>query len=109
MENVAAWEAQLLAYGTEKLSQIDGFRMVGTAARKAGVMSFVLGDIHANDVGTIIDLHGVAIRTGHPCAMPVVEFFGLPATARASLGGYNNFDDIDILADALQKTLRMFA
>lgn len=109
MENVAAWEAQLLAYGTEKLMQIDGFKMIGTAAQKAGVMSFVLGDIHANDVGTIIDLHGVAIRTGHHCAMPVVQFFGLPATARASLGVYNTFEEIDILADSLHKTIEMFA
>jgi len=109
MDNVAAWEAQLLAYGTEKLTQIDSFRMIGTAAKKAGVMSFVLGDIHANDVGTIIDLHGVAIRTGHHCAMPVVQFFGLPATARASLGVYNTFEEIDILADSLEKTIEMFA
>lgn len=109
MENVAASEARLLAYGTEKLSQIDGFKMIGTAARKAGVITFVLGDIHANDVGTIVDLHGVAIRTGHHCAMPVVEFFGLPATARASLGIYNTFEEIDILADALEKTIGMFA
>ena len=109
MENVAAWEARLLAYGTERLSKIDGFRMIGTAAHKAGVMSFVLGDIHANDVGTLVDLHGVAIRTGHHCAMPVVQFFGLPATARASLGIYNTFEDIDILADALEKIIEMFA
>jgi len=109
MQNVAAWEARLLSYGTEKLAQIDGFRMIGTAAHKAGVMSFVLGDIHANDVGTIIDLHGVAIRTGHHCAMPVVQYFGLPATARASLGIYNTFEEIDILADALVKTIGMFA
>ena len=109
MENVAAWEAQLLAYGTEKLTRIDGFRMIGTAAHKAGAMSFVLGDIHANDVGTIIDLHGVAIRTGHHCAMPVVQFFGLPATARASLGVYNTFEEIDILADSLEKTIGMFS
>jgi len=109
MESVAAREARLLAYGTEKLGQIDGFRMIGTAARKAGVMSFVLGDIHANDVGTLVDLHGVAIRTGHHCAMPVVQFFGLPATARASLGIYNTFEEIDILADALEKTIGMFA
>ena len=109
MENVAAWEAQLLAYGTERLSQVDGFKMIGTAAHKAGVMSFVLGDIHANDVGTLVDLHGVAIRTGHHCAMPVVQFFGLPATARASLGIYNTFEEIDILADALEKTIGMFA
>ncbi|MDX2416489.1 MAG: cysteine desulfurase [Xanthomonadales bacterium] len=108
MQKVAAWEAQLLAYGTEKLMQIDGFRMIGTAAQKAGVMSFVLGEIHANDVGTLVDLHGVAIRTGHHCAMPVAQFFGLPSTARASLGVYNTFEEIDILAEALEKTIEMF-
>ena len=109
MDNVAAHEAQLLAYGSEKLAEVDGFRMIGTAANKAGVMSFVLGDIHANDVGTLVDLHGVAIRTGHHCAMPVAQFFGVPATARASLGIYNTFEEIDVLADALQKTSDMFA
>ena len=108
MENVAAWEAQLLAYGTEKLSRIEGFRMIGTARNKAGVMSFVLGDIHANDVGTIIDLHGGALRTGHPCAMPVMQFVDVPATARASLGVYNSFEDIDTLAESLEKTIGMF-
>jgi len=109
MHRVAAWEAQLLAYGSETLERVEGFRMIGTAAHKAGVMSFVLGDIHANDVGTIVDLHGVAIRTGHHCAMPVAEFFGVPATARASLGVYNTFEEIDVLADALEKTKAMFA
>ncbi len=108
MHNIAAHEAELLAYGTLRLAQVEGFRMIGTAAHKAGVMSFVLGDIHANDVGTIVDLHGVAIRTGHHCAMPVVQFFGLPATARASLGIYNTCAEIDVLADALEKTLAMF-
>ena len=109
MQNIADWEARLLEYGTEKLGRVDGFRMIGTAAKKAGVMSFVLGDVHANDVGTLVDLHGVAIRTGHHCAMPVAQFFGLPATARASLGIYNTFEEIDILADALEKTNMMFA
>jgi cysteine desulfurase/selenocysteine lyase len=109
MDKVAAREAQLLAYGTEKLARVDGFRMIGTAANKAGVMSFVLGDIHANDVGTLLDLHGVAIRTGHHCAMPVAQFFGLPATARASLGIYNTFEEIDILVDALEETIEMFS
>ena len=109
MQNVAAWEAQLLAYGTHRLAQVEGFRMIGTAEHKAGVMSFVLGDVHANDVGTIVDLHGVAIRTGHHCAMPVQEFFGVPATARASLGIYNTFEEIDTLAEALEKTIQMFA
>ena len=69
----------------------------------------LLGDIHANDVGTLVDLHGVAIRTGHHCAMPVAEYFGLPATARASLGIYNTFAEIDLLADSLRKTAEMFA
>jgi len=109
MDNIAAWEAELLKYGTQKLSGIPGFRMIGTAANKAGVMSFVLGDIHANDVGTLVDLHGVAIRTGHHCAMPVQQFFGLPATARASLGIYNTFEEIDVLFDSLVKTMDMFA
>ena len=109
MDNVAAWEARLLEYATERLSQVEGFKMIGTAANKAGVMSFVLGDIHANDVGTLVDLHGVAIRTGHHCAMPVVQYFGLPATARASLGVYNTFEEVEVLADALQKTSLMFA
>ncbi len=108
MHNIAAREAELLAYGSERLAQVEGFRMIGTAAHKAGVMSFVLGEIHANDVGTIVDLHGVAIRTGHHCAMPVVQYFGLPATARASLGIYNTRAEIDVLADALEKTLDMF-
>jgi len=99
----------LLAYGSEKLGRITGFRMIGTAAKKAGVMSFVLGEIHANDIGTLVDLQGVAIRTGHHCAMPVAQFFGLPATARASLGVYNTFAEIDVLADALEKTIEMFA
>lgn len=108
MDNIAAWEHRLLSYGTEKLATIPGFRMIGTAARKAGVMSFVLGDIHANDVGTIVDLHGVAIRTGHHCAMPVQKFFEVPATARASLGVYNTFEDIDTLAESLVKTIAMF-
>lgn len=109
MDNIAAWEAQLLEYGTERLNEVPGFRMIGTAARKAGVMSFVLGEIHANDVGTLVDLHGVAIRTGHHCAMPVQQFFGLPATARASLGIYNTFEEIDVLAEALARTSEMFA
>ncbi len=108
MQKIADREAQVLAYGTDRLSRIDGFRMIGTAAKKAGVMSFVLGDIHANDVATLIDLHGVAIRSGHHCAMPAMQFFNVPATARASLGIYNTFEEIDILADALQKTIKMF-
>ena len=108
MENIAAYEADLLAYATEKLSAIDGLRIIGTAANKAGVISFMLDEIHPNDIGTIIDHYGVAIRTGHHCAMPAVRFFGLPATARVSLGIYNTREDIDILVDALHRTREMF-
>jgi cysteine desulfurase/selenocysteine lyase len=91
------------------LSAIDGLRIVGTAAKKAGVISFTLDDIHPNDIGTIIDHYGVAIRTGHHCAMPAIRHFGLPATARASLGIYNTADEVDMLVDALHKTKAMFA
>ncbi len=109
MHNIAAYEADLLAYTTANLSAIDGLRIVGTAAHKAGVISFMLDDIHPNDVGTIIDHYGVAIRTGHHCAMPAIRFFGLPATARVSLGMYNTTSEVDVLVDALQKARRMFA
>ena len=108
MHKIAEHEAKVLAYGTQRLSQLDGFRMIGTAENKAGVMSFVLGDIHANDIGTLIDLHGVAVRTGHHCAMPAMQFFDVPATVRASLGVYNTCEEIDVLVESLIKTIRMF-
>lgn len=101
MDNIATYEAGLLDYATDKLSSIDGLRIVGTAAQKAGVISFMLNDIHPNDIGTIIDHYGVAIRTGHHCAMPAIKHFGLPATCRASLGIYNTRTEVDVLHDAL--------
>lgn len=109
MGNIAAYEAGLLAYATESLLKIEGLRIVGTAARKAGVISFTLGEIHPHDIGTIIDHYGVAIRTGHHCAMPAIKHFGLPATARASLGIYNTCDDVDTLVESLIQTRQMFA
>jgi cysteine desulfurase/selenocysteine lyase len=109
MDEIARYEAGLMAYATEQLSAIDGLRIIGTAAKKAGVISFTLDDIHPNDIGTIIDHYGVAIRTGHHCAMPVIRHFGLPATARASLGIYNTAAEVDVLVDALHKTKAMFA
>ncbi|MDX1379991.1 MAG: cysteine desulfurase [Xanthomonadales bacterium] len=109
MDAIAAHEADVLAYGTGRLQEIDGLRLVGTARNKAGVLSFVIDGIHPHDIGTIIDHHGVAIRTGHHCAMPVIRRFGLPATARASLGVYNTREDIDALVDALRATQKMFA
>ncbi len=109
MHNVEAWEHELAQYMTAKLSAVEGIRLIGTAANKAGVQSFLLGDIHPHDLGTILDHQGVAIRTGHHCAMPVMEFFGVPGTARASLALYNNFDDIDRLVAALEKAREIFA
>ena len=109
MHNVEAWEHELSQYMTEQLSAVEGIRLIGTAAHKAGVQSFLLGDIHPHDLGTILDHQGVAIRTGHHCAMPVMEFFGVPGTARASLALYNNFDDIDRLIAALGKAREIFA
>jgi len=107
--NGEAWEHQLAQYMTQRLSAVEDIRLIGTAAHKAGVQSFLLGEIHPHDLGTILDHQGVAIRTGHHCAMPVMEFFGVPGTARASLALYNNFDDIDRLVAALEKAREIFA
>ena len=109
MHNVEAWEHDLSQYMTERLSEVEGIRLIGTATHKAGVQSFLLDDIHPHDLGTILDHQGVAIRTGHHCAMPVMEFFGVPGTSRASLALYNNFDDIDRLIAALDKARELFA
>lgn len=109
LHNVEAWEHELSQYMTQQLAAVEGMRLIGTAAHKAGVQSFLLDDIHPHDLGTILDHQGVAIRTGHHCAMPVMEFFGVPGTARASLGLYNNFDDIDRLVAALEKAREIFA
>lgn len=109
LDAVAAYEAELLAAGTERLLQVEGLEVVGTARHKAGVISFTIDGIHPHDIGTIIDHYGVAIRTGHHCAMPAIAQFGLPATARASLGVYNTAEEFDVLADALERTREMFA
>jgi cysteine desulfurase/selenocysteine lyase len=109
MDEIAAYEHHLLGYMMAALSTIDGIRLIGTADNKASVQSFVLGDIHPHDLGTILDHQGVAIRTGHHCAMPVMDFFGVPGTARASLAFYNTSEDIDSLVDALGKARRILA
>jgi cysteine desulfurase / selenocysteine lyase len=109
MDQIAAYEAELLAYGTELLTAIPGLRLVGTAPEKAGVLSFVLDGIHPHDVGTILDVEGVAIRAGHHCAMPVMKRLGLPATARASLAFYNTRSDLDALVKAIYKAIEVFA
>ncbi len=103
MDAIAAYEHELLAYATEKVSAIPGVRLIGTAAEKAGVLSFVLNDVHPHDVGTILDQEGIAIRTGHHCSQPVMDRFGIPATARASLAIYNTREDIDALARGIER------
>lgn len=108
MENIAAREQQLLDYGTEKLSVIEGLRIIGTAKEKASVLSFVFDDIHAHDVGTILDQQGIAIRTGHHCAQPAMRRFNVPATARASLSFYNTEEEIDRLVQGLKKVKEFF-
>ncbi len=109
MERIAEHEAQLLDYMMQKLADIDGVRLYGTAANKASVQSFLVDDIHPHDLGTILDHQGIAIRTGHHCAMPVMEFFGVPGTARASLALYNTTEDIDRLVEAVDKGRQIFA
>jgi cysteine desulfurase / selenocysteine lyase len=103
MDRIAAYEHSLLDYATAQLTAIPGLEVIGTAPRKAAVVSFVLEGIHPHDIGTILDVEGVAIRTGHHCAMPVMEFFGVPATARASFAFYNTRAEIDRLIAALHK------
>ncbi len=108
LERVAAHEDDLLRHGTELLSAIPGLRLVGTARQKAGVLSFVLDGVHPHDLGTVLDYEGIAIRTGHHCAQPVMERFGLPATSRASLGVYNTRADLDALAAGIRKAQELF-
>jgi cysteine desulfurase / selenocysteine lyase len=103
MDNIAAYEQQLLDYATRQLMQVPGLRLIGTAPHKAAVVSFTMQGIHPHDLGTILDTEGVAIRTGHHCAMPVMSFYGIPATARASFAFYNTFDEIDALIAALAR------
>jgi cysteine desulfurase/selenocysteine lyase len=106
---LAAHERDLLEYATARLAELPGIRVIGTAPRKAGVLSFVMDGIHAHDLGTIVDGEGVAIRTGHHCAMPVMERFGVAATARASFALYNNRADVDRLIVGLQRAVEIFA
>jgi cysteine desulfurase/selenocysteine lyase len=108
IERVAAHEADLLADATRTLQQIPGLRIVGTAREKSSVISFVMNDLHPHDIGTLLDLDGIAVRTGHHCAMPVMERFGLTATTRASIGLYTTYDDVAALATSLRKIASRF-
>ncbi|MDX1625853.1 MAG: cysteine desulfurase [Wenzhouxiangellaceae bacterium] len=109
IEAIAAHEADLLEYATERMQPIDGLRILGTAEYKGPVISFVLEGAHANDIGTIVDHFGVAIRTGHHCAMPVMQFFDVPATARVSFAAYNTREEIDTFLEALHTAREMLA
>jgi cysteine desulfurase/selenocysteine lyase len=108
METVRSFEDELLEHGTRVLSEVKGLRLIGTAREKAGVLSFTLDGIHPHDVGTILDQEGIAIRTGHHCAQPVMDRFGIPATARASLAFYNTKEEIDRLAAGLRRVREVF-
>ena len=108
-EQLVAHEMRLLDYAQTSLLALPGARIIGNAPGKASVMSFMLGNIHAHDLGTIVDQEGVAIRTGHHCAMPVMERFGVPATARASFAFYNTKDDVDQLIKGLERALEIFS
>jgi cysteine desulfurase/selenocysteine lyase len=109
LENIHAHEQRLLELATAKLSQVPGLTIIGTAPDKAAVISFTLDGVHPHDLGTILDAQGVAVRTGHHCAMPVMEFFDVPATARASFACYSRESDIDALTAALHDARRVFA
>lgn len=106
---IAEREEQLLNYGTERLTALPGLKLIGTARHKASILSFVLEGIHPHDIGTLLDEEGVAVRAGHHCAQPVMQRYGVPATARASLSFYNRESDIDALVAAIEKTQRIFA
>ncbi len=105
---LAAYERDLLDYATEELAKIDGLRLIGTAPRKTAVVSFVIEGVHPHDVGTILDQEGIAVRTGHHCAQPVMDRFGVPATVRASFALYNTREDVDVLMAGLGKVREVF-
>jgi cysteine desulfurase / selenocysteine lyase len=108
IERAAAHEAEVLKYGTEQLSAIPGLRLIGTAREKVGVLSFVLDGVHPHDVGTVLDRDGVAVRTGHHCAQPVMDRFGVPATTRASLAMYNTKAEVDALVNGIRRVQKLF-
>ncbi len=109
MDRIAAHERELLAYATEAVSAIPGVQLIGTASERAGALSFVLDGVHPHDLGTILDREGIAIRTGHHCAQPVMERFGIPATARASFAVYNTKEEVDALVEGIKSAREVFA
>lgn len=108
IENIAKHEKELLDYATQEIIKIEGVRIIGNAIEKASVLSFVIEEIHPHDIGTIMDKQGVAIRTGHHCTQPTMDFYGVPATARASFAIYNTKKDVDALINSVKKTIEVF-
>ena len=108
-DNIAAYENELLAYGTKKLLEIEGLKIFGTAQEKTSVISFNIEGIHPYDIGTIIDKLGIAVRTGHHCAQPIMNFFDIPGTIRASFAFYNTKEEIDIFVEAVKKAKMMLS
>lgn len=108
MDKIAAYEAELLSYATAKARQIKGFRIIGEAEHKGAILSFVLDKIHPHDIGTMLDSLGIAIRAGHHCAMPVMDFYKVPATARASFAMYNTKEEIDVLMNGIESLIEVF-
>ncbi len=109
MDAIAAYEAYLLDYATQALQAEKGFNIVGTASKKVPILSFVHGKIHAHDIGTILDNEGIAVRSGHHCAMPLMDFFDVSATTRISLSFYNTTEEIDRCMQMLHKVKEVFA
>ena len=109
MDAIRLHEQDVLSYAHQRLSAVDGLRLIGTAAEKSGVVSFTMDCAHPHDIATIIDNDGVAIRAGHHCAQPLMDFYDLPSTARASVGVYTTHEEFDRLAIALEKVNRIFA
>jgi cysteine desulfurase/selenocysteine lyase len=109
MDKIEAHEHDLLTYATEQVGALPGVRLIGTARERAGVLSFVMEGVHPHDLGTILDRDGIAIRTGHHCAQPVMDRFGIAATARASFAVYNTRQDVDALVDGIHRALEVFA
>jgi cysteine desulfurase / selenocysteine lyase len=108
-EKAAAYERELLRYATERLTAIEGVRIIGTAREKLSVLSFTIENVHPHDIGTILDQQGIAVRAGHHCAQPVMQHFKIPATARASFAFYNTKQEVDVLAEAIEKVIEVFS
>ncbi|MEE2880701.1 MAG: cysteine desulfurase [Chloroflexota bacterium] len=109
MDEISAYESELLQYGTDRLSSIEGLKIIGTADKKGSVISFIMEGVHPHDIGTILDADGIAIRTGHHCAQPLMDRFGVPATARASLAFYNTKEEIDVLVKGIDRVIEVFS